>query len=425
MVQNQTLLLLLLAGSCYQCMHAFQPQPALKQQLLAHKHASNYNFASCKKTSTIITNHRHASFLPRTSTGFALHSSDLDDEEALQVDSKTARMRALAAKLRAEAAQLEVEQKQYLVEKLKDIFDEFDTNKDGEISVEELKNGLSRALRAAINEEQAQKILKQFDTSGDGALQLQEFQNIEIFRRKFDKILQEEKMGVQEAREQARQAVVAASKAEFISNLINNAPPSASDRILSILPLILPILDSLPYGKSLIADFDLQSNPIVDSFAFLYLLYQTIPFSGLIAFFLFNSLSSNLRLNRLVRYNIQLAIFLDIALIIPGILITTISSGGNLFGFQIPPDITNFASMVTFVASLSVSSYVVVSSLLGKEVNYIPLISDRIRQRVPTTEEFQRMYEDFERIADAAEKAKKKQEEDDKNNKDKDKTDKK
>jgi hypothetical protein len=62
---------------------------------------------------------------------------------------------------------------------------------------------------------------------------------------------------------------------------------------------------------------------------FLYLYYisalinfnlKKLYYTGLVAFFLFNSIASNLKLNRLVRFNIQQAIFLDIALIFPGII---------------------------------------------------------------------------------------------------------
>ena len=59
---------------------------------------------------------------------------------------------------------------------------------------------------------------------------------------------------------------------------------------------------------------------IVIIIGLLYSIYETIPFSGLILFYFFNLFSNNLQLNRLVRFNIQQAIFIDIALIIPGIL---------------------------------------------------------------------------------------------------------
>ena len=92
-------------------------------------------------------------------------------ESNFLVSPQVAKMNAMAAKLRAEAAELEAEQQKWLVENLTQLFNSFDTNKDGKISVIELKEGLSKALKESISEEQASKILQLFDTSGDGALQ--------------------------------------------------------------------------------------------------------------------------------------------------------------------------------------------------------------------------------------------------------------
>ena len=50
-----------------------------------------------------------------------------------------------------------------------------DTNKDGKISLQELKDGLATQLESIVSEEQALKIMKRFDTDGDGAIQLGEF----------------------------------------------------------------------------------------------------------------------------------------------------------------------------------------------------------------------------------------------------------
>lgn len=342
-----------------------------------------------------------------------LRNSNNDDLPT--VSTLAANLKATAAKLRAEAAELEAAEKRLMVEKLSEIFDSFDTNKDGKISLEELKDGLTKLLSSSINEEQAKKIMDQFDTSGDGALQLEEFQAIEVFSMKFESILREERRIAEEAAAKAALAKVEAEKAEAITKLINNRPPSALDRSISILPFLLPLLDALPFGKTLIDNFQLQGNPLIEFSSYLFLLYQNIPFAGLIAFILFNLLTNNLQLNRLVRYNIQLAIYLDIVLVFPGIFGAIADAVTKSLGTPIPQQITDGSSAATFIIFAITLFYATISSLLGKEPDKLPYINDRIRERVPSTEEFQRMYQNYEELMQQREKDKK--ERDEKNNK--------
>lgn len=55
-------------------------------------------------------------------------------------------------------------------------------------------------LYSSINEEQAKKLMETFDESGDGALQFQEFQTLEVFRRRLDDLMREEKQAAVDAR---------------------------------------------------------------------------------------------------------------------------------------------------------------------------------------------------------------------------------
>eukprot|EP01040_Poterioochromonas_malhamensis_P002189 gene2189-2330_t len=346
---------------------------------------------------------------------FLRHLRNSNNDDLPTVSTLAANLKATAAKLRAEAAELEAAEKRLMVEKLSEIFDSFDTNKDGKISLEELKDGLTKLLSSSINEEQAKKIMDQFDTSGDGALQLEEFQAIEVFSMKFESILREERRIAEEAAAKAALAKVEAEKAEAITKLINNRPASALDRSISILPFLLPLLDALPFGKTLIDNFQLQGNPIIEFSSYLFLLYQNIPFAGLIAFILFNLLTNNLQLNRLVRYNIQLAIYLDIVLVFPGIFGAIADAVTKSLGTPIPQQITDGSSAATFIIFAITLFYATFSSLLGKEPDKLPYINDRIRERVPSTEEFQRMYQNYEELMQKREKDKK--ERDEKNNK--------
>ena len=83
--------------------------------------------------------------------------------------------------------------------KLAQTFALLDTNRDGKISLQELKDALLTQLESVVSEEQAMKIMNRFDVSGDGAIQLDEFKGVEAFRVTLDKVLREEKQAEAEA----------------------------------------------------------------------------------------------------------------------------------------------------------------------------------------------------------------------------------
>lgn len=55
----------------------------------------------------------------------------------------------MAAKLRSEAAALEADKAKKLAEAAENAFRKFDVNSDGEVTVEELKAGLEKALKVS------------------------------------------------------------------------------------------------------------------------------------------------------------------------------------------------------------------------------------------------------------------------------------
>ena len=338
---------------------------------------------------------------------FASNEDDSNNSDSgNEVSSQIARLNAEAAKLRAEAAELEAIQRKEDIEKITQVFRSFDTDASGSISVAELRKGLETALKASVSEEQAKKVLTAFDTSGDGELQLDEFpvQGIESFRNKLATILREEKRQAAVAEQEARVAKAKSDELDLIVEMINNRPPNVKDKVVSCLPYLLPVLDALPYGKSIITSaYADQSNFFMDSLAFLYQIYETIPFSGLILFYFFNVFSNNLKLNRLVRFNIQQAIFIDIALIIPGILGSLASALLQSTGGGFSPEVNTLASSITFYIVSAAVIYSLASTLLGQEPDKLPLISERVKKRVPTTSEFKDM---IQKGLDEAEKQK-------------------
>jgi len=304
--------------------------------------------------------------------------SDADDE--------IERLRSMAAKIRAEVASLEADKAQEMADAAQKAFDKFDTNSDGAISLEELKTGLEKNLKIELSDKRAAELLAAFDDSGDGALQPEEMVSIDQFRNKLDALVREEKRLAREAADQAKREEEQAALAEAKLEMLNEKVPTNQEKVLSIIPYLFPLMDGLAYGRFLLSDEGVMSNPIVAAIGALYLLYRSIPFSGFIAFFALNFLGGNPSLNRLIRFNMQQAIFVDIALFFPGLL-------GGLLGAvgitkNLPQAFTVLSTDAIFASLLLVLGYCTVSSLLGFEPDKIPLISNNVKDRMPTIDMF-------------------------------------
>lgn len=363
----------------------------------------------------------------------------------------------MAAKLRADAARLEAEKAQQLADAAEKAFRKFDTNQDGEITLEELKAGLEKALKMDLSEKRVKELMREFDESGDGRLQLDEFVGVDQFRNKLEALSREEKRLAAEAKKMAQKEAEVAKLLQTKMEILNDREPTAGDKVLSILPYLFPLMDGLQYGRFLLGAEGAESNPFVIAVAILYALYRTIPFSGFIAFFVVSSecsrnilnvcgfgrlesffpmylltttfpflrheqlnfLQGNPGLNRLIRYNMQQAIFIDIALFFPGLLsglIGLILGGANV---QLPTVVTQISTDAIFVTLLAVLGYCTVSSLLGIEPNKVPIISQAVNDRMPTVDMFE--IDDKGNIFANPNRRRKEEEEKKKDNQDKEK----
>jgi len=335
----------------------------------------------------------------------------VESDEA--ADSEIDRLKSMAQKLRAEAAALEAEKARALADAAEGAFRRFDTNRDGEISAKELKEGLEKSLKVELSDRRVKELMDAFDASGDGALQLDEFVTIDRFRTKLDQLAREEKELAIEAAKRAKEEEEAAALAQAKAELLNDGVPTNSDKVVSVLPYLFPLMDGLAYGRFLLQGAD-ASNPFVDIVAALYLLYRSVPFSGFIAFFALNILSGNPGINRLVRFNMQQAIFLDIALFFPGLVTGLLGLIGGAAGLAIPPAVTELSTDAIFLTLLAVLGYCTVSSLLGITPDKVPLISDNVSNQMPTID----MFDDEGRyvpkeIRDMEEETKRQREEED------------
>lgn len=300
-----------------------------------------------------------------------------------ETDNEIERLRSMAAKLRAEAATLEAEQQQTMANVVAKAFGKLDTNNDGQISLQELKAGLEKEFKMELSEKRVKELMDAFDKSGDGALQLDEFVGMDQLRNRLDALAREEKAL---ALEKAKAAKMEQEAVQFLQaqlEMINDKAPTNSDKLLSCLPYLFPLLDGLQFARFLVMG-NLE-NPVAVAIGIVYALYRAIPFGGLIAFFTLSFLSNNPSINRLIRYNMQQAIYLDIALFFPGLIAAVISliSPGN-----IPPVFAELGNDALFFSMLAAVGYSTVSSLLGQEPNKIPVISQAVESRMPTVDMF-------------------------------------
>jgi len=302
-------------------------------------------------------------------------------------DEEIERLLSMAAKLRADAATLEAEKAKQRADAAEKAFRQFDTNQDEEIDLNEFKIGLEKVLKTELSEKRVEELMKDLDSSGDGKLQLDEFVTIDQFRNRLETLAQEEKRLASEAQQLAKKQEQEAALAQARLDILNDREPTVSDRAFSVLPYIFPLLDGLQYGRFLLGGED-GSNPFIVALAVVYSLYRTIPFSGFIAFFALNILSNNPSINRLIRYNMQQAIFLDIALFFPGLVTGLLGLILKQVDVQLPTSVVQLGTDAIFVTLLLALAYCSVSSILGKTPDKLPLISGAVTKRMPSVDMF-------------------------------------
>lgn len=316
--------------------------------------------------------------LARSSLNSALSATNTPVDEVQK-------LKEMAAKLREEASELEEQQMSERRQAIEKQFNKFDTNKDGELSLDELKAALEKTFKLAVPEDKVQRLMEDFDTSGDGKLQKDEFVSIQQLGSRLDSIVNQEK---QKARDEAKAAQKEAEVAQLIESqleLINDREPTNTDKLVSVLPYLFPLMDGLLFGQFLLAGN--ESNPVVAVLALLYTVYRSIPLSGFLSFFALNAVSNNPSINRLVRYNAQQAVFLDVALFIPGLIAALTGAASSGLGVSIPPMVGELSSDALFVALIATLGYSTVSSLLGQTPDKIPFLSESVNNRVPRADD--------------------------------------
>lgn len=305
-----------------------------------------------------------------------------------QTNSKTTdevqRLRAMAQQLRDDAAALAAEQTQKVSEAAMKTFAKFDRNNDGTISVDELKVGLEKAIKNEIPQSRIERLLQKFDANGDGILQREEFASVDRLKNQLDYIVREEKAVALEEAKTAKQMEEEKNQREMVASLVNDGEPTTSDKVVSVLPYLFPLLDSLQYAGPWVTSH--PDNVIAQLATVAFALYRSIPLSGLLAFFALSFLSSNLSLNRLVRFNLQQAIYLDFALLVPGLLAAVLGAVGS--GSPAAGVVTEYLSDGVVLGTLATILYASATSLLGSTPDQVPWVSDRAKSRMVTPDMF-------------------------------------
>jgi len=145
------------------------------------------------------------------------------------------------------------------------------------------------------------------------------------------------------------------------------------DRAFAAAVYLFPITDGFQFGK-----FIYQQVPPVGAIAqAIYpaiASFESIPFSSLIFFIGLSTLSRNPGLSRFLRFNLQQAILLDIAFIIPGF----VGSAGQ--GFPVIMQQTGCNTIFyIMVLAIGYSWYAIAQ---GKTPDQIPIVSDAANQSI-------------------------------------------
>mmetsp|Transcript_16781 Transcript_16781/g.33472 ORF Transcript_16781/g.33472 Transcript_16781/m.33472 type:complete len:255 (+) Transcript_16781:205-969(+) len=159
------------------------------------------------------------------------------------------------------------------------------------------------------------------------------------------------------------------------NNNNNDTTNPLPDRLLSCFPYLLPLADGCSFGRYIYSRFPpigaverFTLQPLSD-------LFGSVPFSGLVVFVAFTFAARQRNLPRYVRFNIQQAVLLDIALVFPSLFG---SAADNLPRYLVEPA-TNFV-FYCFVAATGYSLFW--NLVRGEEPDQIPVVSDAARQQI-------------------------------------------
>lgn len=154
-------------------------------------------------------------------------------------------------------------------------------------------------------------------------------------------------------------------------------PAPAAERLLASLPYLIPLLDSLSFGKFVFAKVPLLGSLVLGPLLPLYSIYRGIPFFAFGVFIvLFIFVVRNTSISRYIRFNTYQALILDIALIFPQ-LFQGVNTGG-----VIPGSVVEVCSTAVFYAISFAILYAVITNAKGQTPDEIPGVSASVYQQM-------------------------------------------
>lgn len=146
-----------------------------------------------------------------------------------------------------------------------------------------------------------------------------------------------------------------------------------SERALSALAYLLPILDSLSFGRFVFAAAPTVANILLAPLLPLYQIYRGVPFVAFGVFLaLYIFVVRNQNVARFVRFNVYQALLIDIALIFPQLL------AGMRLGAAVPPQVVELACSSVFYAVALAVGYAVAANVRGRVPDQIPGVSNAV-----------------------------------------------
>lgn len=154
--------------------------------------------------------------------------------------------------------------------------------------------------------------------------------------------------------------------------------PSSRDRLIAAVPYMLPLFESLRYGKFFFQQFPI-SYSILAPLAPLIQLFQSVPFAPMIAFFaIYLGIVKNVSFSWFVRFNAFQAIMLDVCLILPSVVESIFRAPRYGFGLTIYQCL--YTTVFLYVAGCFF--YAVLSCVAGRAPMIKPLIGEAAAQQV-------------------------------------------
>lgn len=309
--------------------------------------------------------------------------------EGQDVMLEEARMAAEAAKLELEAARLRLEAealeranaKERRAMRARELLGDSTLST---ASPEELRTRLKETSGNDVSLERMQWVVKTVrpDKSEEG-LRYEDLAS-DTFDSALEQVLAQEQEAkrIAQAQERERQRQEAEKRRQeqpvFQSRSMTeeNDERTMGTRIISCFAYLLPLIDGLQYGFPLMALVP-SLAPFFGLLAIPNAIINAIPFGSLIIFIALTALANNREFPRLLRFNLQQAVLLDVFLFIPSIIasLASIAMGG---GSGMGPEIAIGIFIVLVIAVI----YSVVCTLLGLDPDGIPFVSDATKRSI-------------------------------------------